>query len=270
MLESVRKQIASRIMVGLYLAFVIWWLGLQFVFAKDSLAYNLFGSLYGVMALAGAVYGIKQSLKWGGLNSLVGRALMFYAFGLLAQEFGQLVYFYYIFYLKVPVPYPSYGDIGYFGSIFFYIYATLELARAAGVEFGLREVKNAIVAIILPIAMLAFSYFFFLSGYMYDFSTPLKVVLDIGYPLGQAFYISLAILTYILSRSMLGGMMKSKVLFLLFALLMQYIADYTFLYQSSRGTWVAGGVNDLMYLTAYFLMAYGLTQFNLIWAKLRE
>ena len=89
--------------------------------------------------------------------------------------------------------------------------------------------------------MLAVGYFLFLQGYEFDWSDPLKVFLDFGYPFGQAIYVSIAILTYLLSRGILGGIMKGKILFILFALCMQFLSDYTFLYQSSKGTWSVGG-----------------------------
>ena len=56
--------------------------------------------------------------------------------------------------------------------------------------------------------------------------------------------------------------MKKKVLWILGALCLQYAADFTFLYLNSRGMWVSGGVNDLMYLVGYFVMAIALIQFN--------
>ncbi len=111
--------------------------------------------------------------------------------------------------------------------------------------------------------LLAYSYWVFLKGYEFDWSAPLKIFLEFGYPLGQAIYVSLAILTLFLTRGVLGGVMKNRVLFVLFALLMQYLADYTFLYQASQETWAAGGINDYMYLASYFIMALALLQFRI-------
>jgi hypothetical protein len=86
------------------------------------------------------------------------------------------------------------------------------------------------------------------------------VFLDFGYPLGQAIYVSLALLTYLLSTKTLGGIMKNKVLLILFALAVQYAADYNFLYQAYAETWSVSGYGDVIYLFAYFLMAVGLLQ----------
>src|SRR6185369_3281343 len=102
------------------------------------------------------------------------------------------------------------------------------------------------------------SYMIFLQGYEFDWSNPLRVFLDFGYPLGQAFYVSLAILVFILSKNFLGGLMRPKVLLILLAIAVQYIADYNFLYQAYNETWVNGGYGDYIYLISYFLMTFAL------------
>lgn len=185
-----------------------------------------------------------------------------FSLGLLAQEFGQLAYAYLNFYKNTPVPYPSIGDIGYFGSILLYTYGVILLAKASGVKIRLNSFSKILQAILFPLIILSLGYSFFLPGYDVAWSNPIKIFLDFGYPLGQSVYISLAILTYILSKQKLGGLMKNKILFVLIALFVQFLCDYTFLYQSSRGIWVVGGFNDYMYLVSYFLMTLALLQLN--------
>jgi hypothetical protein len=167
---------------------------------------------------------------------------------------------------KVSIPYPSVGDIGYFGSVLFYIYAALQLAKAAGAKFSLRSHSKKVVAAILPLALLVASYVVFLRNYQFDFSSmgsTVAVFLDFGYPLGQATYIAIALVTYLVSQKLLGGVMKKKILLLLFALLIQYIADFTFLYAAKNGSPFPGGANDFMYLLAYTIMALALNSFRL-------
>lgn len=64
--------------------------------------------------------------------------------------------------------------------------------------------------------------------------------------------------------------MKSAILLVIFALVVQYISDFTFVYQSNRGTWLAGRINDLSYLTAYFLMTTAMIRFIVVYKKLRS
>lgn len=271
MLSTVRKSVGAGIALLLFLLLSLWFL-INPIFIPTSYKIRFFGdfpSIYGMVALWGAICGIVISRKWGGTKSLMGRAILVFALGLLAQEFGQMVYAYFSFYKQIDVPYPSLGDLGYFGSIPLYIYGTVLLAQASGINISLKNFKAQLQAVLIPLALLIFSYYFFLKGYEFDWSNPLKIFLDFGYPFGQATYISLVLLTYLLSRNVLGGMMKNKVLFILFALLVQYLADFTFLYQSSRATWQVGGINDYMYLVAYFLMTLGLLQFNTALRQLR-
>jgi hypothetical protein len=223
-----------------------------------------------VISVWGAYWGIIISNKWGGYKSVLGKAILFFSLGLLAQEFGQITYSIYFHFLHVDLPYPSIGDIGYFGSIPLYILGIYYLASASGAKIGLQSYKNKIQAIIIPLILLVLSYWFFLKDYTFDWSAPLTIFLDFGYPLGQAIYLSLAILAFLLSRSVLGGIMKKRILFVLFALIIQYVADYMFLFQSHAGTWVSGGINDYIYSFSYLLMTLALIQFDAAISHIRQ
>ncbi|MEK7155431.1 MAG: hypothetical protein AAB734_00980, partial [Patescibacteria group bacterium] len=191
-------------------------------------------------------------------------------FGLLLQCFGQTSYSFYIYYLNQPVPYPSIGDIGYFGSIFAYLYGALALSRAAGVHVSLKSYRGQLLAFLLPLLMLVLSYQFFLRGYEFDGTQPLKTFLDFGYPFGQALYVSVALLAYLLSRNVLGGMMRMPILVFIGALVLQYFSDFTFLYQATAGTWYAGGMNDLLYLVSYLAMTLALLYIGHVFVKIQK
>ena len=270
MIETLKKEWQAQIAVFLLFILTLWWFVSPLIrnmygfqrFAGD------FGSIYVVMAFWGAFWGWVISRMWGYTGSLMGKAIFMFSLGLLAQVFGQFAYAYFSFVQHIAVPYPSIGDIGYFGSIPLYILGISYLAQASGVKIKLKSYAHQIQAIIIPLAAMGLGYFFFLQGYKFEWSNPIKIFLDFGYPLGQAIYISLAILTYLLSKGVLGGVMKSKVLFILIALCMQFLSDYTFLYQSNKGTWSVGGINDYMYLFAYFLMTLGLLQLKTVYDNL--
>lgn len=266
-----KKNWQAKIAFVLFFILSLWWLvGFFNPNAYNTRFYGDYPSIYGVMALYGALWGIVISRGYGFHKSVMGKAILMFSFGLLAQEAGQIIYAYYSFYQHIAVPYPSLGDVGYFGSIPLYIYGIWLLAKASGVQIKLRSYQNQTLAIIIPIIMLLLAYFFFLQGYTFDWSNPVKILLDFGYPFGQAIYISLAILTYLLSRGILGGIMRSRILFILFALCIQFACDFVFLYQSSRGTWSVGGPNDYMYLIAYFTMTLGLLQFESVLTMLKS
>jgi len=262
MAGSSKSSHSERIVIILFLLLSGWWVFLQFTGQSGDLQNQLFGGTYGIIALFGAILGMKNAKEWGGFKSYVGRSMLMFAFGLLLQEFGQLTYWYYIFFKHIDVPYPSIGDIGYFGSIPFYVYGVILLGRSAGVKYTLQSLGAKILALLIPVGMLAFSYVIFLRGYTFDWSHPLTIFLDFGYPFGEAIYISLAIVAYLFSLKVLGGVMKYRVLIILLALFIQYLCDFTFLYQAQQQTWVAGGVNDFMYLISYFVMTVGLIQMD--------
>ncbi|MFO0702307.1 MAG: hypothetical protein U0514_00265 [Candidatus Andersenbacteria bacterium] len=189
---------------------------------------------------------------------------------MLAQVFGQLSYAVGINVYHFTIPYPSVGDIGYFGSVFFYIYGVVLLARATGIRFSLKKYRGQLQVILIPALLLTLSYIVFLRGYVFDWSHPLRILLDFGYPLGEATYVSIALLALLLSRNILGGTLRSPLVLLLVALIAQYLSDYVFLYQAYHGTWLSGGINDYMYLISYFLMTIGLIQIGVTARRLTQ
>lgn len=262
MFNTLIKEWKVTLAIFLFLSFSLWWLTLQFPQTRTNFSNSLFGESYGVVALYGAIWGSIISVRWGGVKSILGRSIFMFSIGLYLQEFGQLSYFYYYFIKHVSVPYPSIGDIGYFGSIPFYIYGVVLLGQVSGAKFTLKSLKAKTLSVSIPICMLIFSYYIFLQGYKFDWSQPIKTFLDFGYPLGEAIYISGAILAYLLSVKILGGVMKYRILIILVALFIQYLCDFSFLYQANNNTFSPGGINDYMYLISYFVMTIGLLQLD--------
>lgn len=263
-MRLLRKELSIQVLVVFFLFITLWWINLFLSGARETSQNYLFAAVYGLICLWGGGYGLIISKKWGGSSSTIGKAIIVLSLGLLAQEFGQLVFSYYNIFLKVEIPYPSWADVGFFGSIPLYIIGMGLLAKAAGAKFSMKTLTNKLQVIVIPLVILIVSYLFFLNGYEFDFSSPLKIFLDFGYPFGEALYISVAILTYSLSRKLLGGVMKSRILLLIAAFVIQYIADFNFLYQSSKGTWINGAYGDYIYFLAYVLMALGLIQLKTV------
>ncbi len=252
----------------LFLGLLGWWLALHFPIRATSDALQFWAASYQIIAIYGAIFGLTISARWGGFKSVLGRTIIAFSFGLLFQSLGQSIYSYYIYYLNQPVPYPSVGDVGFFGSIIFYLYGAWMLTYIAGVRVALRNNWNQILAVFIPPLLLIFSYGIFLDGYIFDWSQPIKIFFDFGYPLGQTLNISITILAFILSRQILGGIMRGPILIFIFALVAQYLSDFTFLYQASHGIWYAGGLNDLMYAISYLIMAISLIYIGYIFKQI--
>jgi len=248
-LNAMKKNILLAIVIAAaLLAWRLYLVGVE----DGNEALEIWADSYQIMAILGGILGIHISKKWGGTRSLIGRASLGFSVGLLLQAFGQSVYAYYGIFKGIEAAYPSIGDIGFFGSIPCYIFGVLNLAKAAGAGFIVKKTSGKIIAIGIPAALLILSYLVFLNGYEITYS--LVTFLDFGYPLGQAIYISLAITTLFLTNRILGGLFRTPILLLLFALVVQYFADFIFLYRSARDTYTVGGMTDIIYLVAYFVM----------------
>lgn len=248
-----------RTVIFCYVLLLGFWLWIYLTGSTDTQLSYIFGTIYPFLAIGGGVAALTYSKKWGGWNSVMGKGIIFLGLGLFGEAFGQLTWSYYNLILQKAAPYPSIADIGYFSIIPFYTIAMLNFARASGVRFSLRDYLSKLQVVIIPVVMLILSYVFFLRDYNFDLTAPIKTFLDFGYPMGEAIMISIAILTFTLSRKYLGGVMKNKIIYIIFAFIVQYVTDYTFLYKINAETYVNGGVVDLMYTTSFAIMAIGIT-----------
>ncbi|MBI4225693.1 hypothetical protein HY612_01125 [Candidatus Roizmanbacteria bacterium] len=262
MVKTILKNKLTYWILLLYLIVSSWWIKLQFIGLGTSEAY-LFNWFYGLIGLSGAIYGIKISYdKWGGWKSIIGRGLILLPFGLLGQWFGLQIWTYYNVIAKVEVPYPSLADLGYFALIPAYTIGAWMFAHASGAKFSLKTRSGKLWALLIPFVALILSYALFLKDIGFDLSNPIKLFFDIGYPLGEIIPVSIALFTFTLSRNLLGGSMKSRILYLVFAFFFQFLTEYAFLYTAGAETYVNGGWNDLMYATSYTIMSLGLIAFN--------
>lgn len=246
--------------ITLWALVTAWFLYVHFFDASSNMRYAL-GATYGLMAILGGITGVIASKRWGGLRSKLGRTIFFLACGLLAAEFGQLVFSYYNIIRHVEIPYPSLADVGFFLNIPLYIIALTSLWQVSGTKYSLAKQKSKLLILFLPPIGLIFSYLYFLKGYVFTDASALRVFLDFGYPLGQAIYVTIALSIFILSVGALGGVMKKRILLLIVAFIAQYMADFNFLYQTLHETWVNGAYGDYLYFLAYTFMALSLIGF---------
>ena len=195
---------------------------------------------------------------------------MFLSLGLLLQGFGQATFSFYTTILHVEIPYPSISDIGYFGSVIFYTAGIAMLAKVSEMTYRLKEKTGKILVLVLPIIVLATSYSFFLRNYEFDWSAPLRIFLDFGYPLGEAIYVSIALLCLVLTWNLLGGVMRRSFILIMIALCAQYVAEFNFLFRASNSTWINGGYGDFLYLFSYFLMTLALIHIGKSYNTIRD
>ena len=270
-LKQLFNNRVAKVIIVIYAILVFFWIWIIINDLKEGTFNNLYGALYPLISLVGGLYGIfLVSKKWGGYKSVIGKGIFFLSLGLLAEVFGQWAWSYYVIIQKIEVPYPSIADIGYFAIIPLYIYAMYNFAKASGIKMGLKSFFGKIQAIIIPLLMVIIAYFLFFKNIPLDFSNPLKIFLDFGYPGFEIIAVSIAILTYSLSRNVLGGIMKFKILFIVFALVFQYVTDYIFLYQVGVGTYYNGGIVDLLYTTSFMIMALAIIDLGSAFEKIKN
>lgn len=274
--KAVLEDISFRVLCAIFLFFLLWRFVLLFlVSASDTdlwvtTWYSFWwGASYQVIALFGATVGLLITRNWGGFKSTMGRATLMFSIGLLCQWFAQVAGAYLVWQLGT-VPYPSLSDIGAFGALIFYAVGAVYLAKASGAHVSLRSYEGKFIAAVVPLFFLTASFAIFLRTYEYDWSQPLITFLDIGYPLGEAFYVSMAILAYLLSRKMLGGLMRIPILTFIVALVTEYVADFLFLYDSHANMYVPGGFNDLLFVISYSLMAISIIQLGVVYKWINE
>ena len=266
-----KNKFTTAVAVTLFVIISLWFFQIHTrPMADTESVRQAWGSIYQIMALFGGIVGLIVSKHWGGYKSLIGRAVFFFSIGLLLQSFGQSVDSYYNYFANQQIPYPSLGDIGFMGSVIAYIVGAWLLMKASGFKFSVKSAKGKFFAVALPLVILVACYFFFLQGYVFDWSNKAKIFLDFGYPFGQAIYVSIALLVYLMSRNFLGGIMKKPIMFLVIALIFQYISDFTFLYQANAQTWYVGGLNDYLYFCSYFLMALSLINMGGLFKVIKE
>jgi hypothetical protein len=258
MFAAISKNRLSYILLSFYFLLFLWWIKIYLSGVKETDENYLFGFLYSLIALTGGVNGLLISKVWGGYKSLVGRGIIFLSLGLLGEWFGQTVWTYYNVIERIEIPYPSIADIGYFSIIPFYALGMLSFAKASGAKLSIKTLRGKLIIMTVPVLMVSVSYFLFLKNLSPDFSNPIRTFLDFGYPFGEAITISIALITFGLSRGILGGRMKIRILYLIFAFIVQYVTDYTFLYTTLAGTYYNAGIVDLMYATSFTIMAIGI------------
>jgi hypothetical protein len=197
----------------------------------------------------------------------LGKAIFFFSLGLFCWGFGENIWSYYNFFRDEPAPYPSIADIGFAPSIFFEALGTLYLAKASGAWLALKKNNWAkiLAAIIFPLlTLLAYHMLVKVArgGVLVpEGETPLKVVLDIAYPLGDFLALTFAFTVFVLSRKYLGGYYRWAIASMLFGLSLMYFGDFSFSYTTTKGTFYNGNWGDLLLASGNFFMTFGILGF---------
>jgi hypothetical protein len=257
----------QKICTGFLILLVIFWFAL-FITHTDGGFYNyLYSFLFGLIPLFGGIVAIFRAHIWGGLKSSVGRAVLFIGIGIFLWGYGETIWSYYNFFLNVAAPYPSWADLGFAPSIFFYGLGISFLSAATGAKFAWRNPTARHFAILAPIFIAVLSYYVLVVVARGDVlvppgETPLKAVLDIAYPLGDFIGLTLAVVLSSLSFKYLGGRYKTDIFALLLGLGVMFIADSVFSYTTTVNTYYNADFGDLLLTLGVFFLTFGVLGFS--------
>ncbi len=260
-------NIYQKICLAFLILLVGFWAYLFFSDIKDGQLNYLYSLLFGFIPLIGGIVAMVNSREWGTFKSAVGKAVFFIGLGLFLWGCGEMIWSYYNFVLQVAAPYPSLADFGFAPSIFFYGLGTVYLSLATGAKFGLRDWYAKIFAVIAPVVIFIVSYYIlvvFARGgtLLTDTGSPLKVILDLAYPLGDFLSVTLAVVISGLSFKYFGGQFKIDVYSILLGLVIMFIADSIFSYTTTIGTYYNANWGDLLLTCGLFFITYGVLGFH--------
>ena len=245
----------------LFLFFIGWFLWIYVTGAEEN-PINLYSNTYGIIPLIGGIYGLFIARHWGGLKSKVGKAITFLSLGLLTWGIGMVIWLYYNIVLNISVPYPSLADAAFILSWPLWGIGAAFLSIATGAKFGAKEVKGRIMLLVVPIVVIAFSYYFLVTiarqGIVSAYDNGLKTFFDLTYPIGDVVILSIALLIFGLSYKYFGGVYKKAIYLILAAFVINYFADFTFSYTTSLETYYNGSLADALFVTTMTVLSTGI------------
>lgn len=257
---------SSKILVVFYVGLVIWWFTIFIRGIAETTENYLYSLIYGLIPLIWGLIGLRNSLYWGGIRSLLGKSITFLSLGLLAWALGNLVWAYYNLILKIAVPYPSPADFIFILSFPLWAIGISFLSKVTGMVFSLRRLIGKIILFVIPIVAILMSYYFLFvvarGGVIDTKGGFLKLFLDIAFPVWDVIILTLALLVFGLSFNYLGGRFKWPIIILLLGFGVNYITDFSFSYTTTLETFFVGNWVDLLFATAMFLIALGVSLLN--------
>jgi len=257
----------NLILIIIYIATALFWLFLTFNsrHSESEAGYYLQIFLF-IIPFVGSVIGFSNARLWGGFRSSVGRAITFLSLGTLTWSIGMLIWNYYIFLAQVEVPYPSLADLGFILSWPLWTIGFIQLFKATGAKFALRESKGKILFVGIPLMVTLASYYLLIvvgrGGVIEWSSGGLKLFFDLFYPIGDVVILAIALMLFSLSYNFLGGHYRKAVWFLTAAFVANYFSDFLFSYTTTQETYFNGHFVDFLFATTMFILSLGLSMLD--------
>ncbi len=259
-------NIYQKVCLSFFIVLFIFWAILYYLGLKEGFYNYLYSFLFGLIPFFAGIIAMLRAKFWSGFKSAVGKAIFFVGLGIFLWGCGEIIWSYYNFFMNVPAPYPSLADLGFAPSIFFYGLGTFYLSKATGAKFGLRNKYAKFFVISTPLLILALSYYLLVvvarGGVLIpEGETPLKILLDLAYPLGDFVGLTLGVIISGLSFKYLGGKYALDIYAILLGLGVMFVADTIFSYTTTVGTYYNANFGDLILSLGTFLLSFGILGF---------
>ena len=257
----------QKFLIAITAALVIFWIALFAHHQTDSVANYWFSALIGVVPLVGGVAAIAGSRAWKEEGGHLRKGLLFVGLGLLFWAAGEFVWSYYNIIAHLDVPYPSWADLGFLPSEFFYAIGAIYLASAAGGDNGVRKSASWLYVGLVSVVSFVASYYILVvvarSGVLVTRHEGLvKTFLDVAYPFGDFLSITLSVALSGLYFKFLSPRYRAAIVCVLLSLVVFFAADSVFSYTTNQNTYYNGNVSDLLSLIGLFLLSFGALGFG--------
>lgn len=256
-------NVFQKIDVLAFATLSLFWIALFASGLKEGFFNYMYSLLFGLVPLvSGVVVMAKVRFLWGGKGNTIGKAVFLMGLGIFLWGFAQMIWAYYNFALGVALPYPSPTDPVYISGILFYCIGVIYLSDATGAKYGLKNVHAKIFVTIAPLVILALSYYAFVTiardGVLVPSGgSPMKMLLDIAYPLSDFLGLTIAVLISGLSFRYMGGAYIYDFAAILSGIAVMFVGDFLFSYTTTVGTFYNGNFGDLVYTLGVFLLSFG-------------
>lgn len=243
-------------------AMIIFWLILASTHTTSGTFNYFFSFAMSLLPFLGGIFAIVSIKDSKENKGFIHKGILFGGIGLFLWGCGEIIWSYYNFVQGVAAPYPSFADLGFAPSVFFYCIGTIYLARAAGADFGLQRKYAKFFIVFASLVMFAFSYYVLIviarQGVLVTPGDPLlKSIFDLAYPIGDFVSLTAAVVLSGLSFSFIAKEYRLAIISVLGGLAIMFVADSVFSYTTSIGNYYNGNFGDLIFTIGLFLLSFG-------------
>lgn len=258
------RKLKLATVVAFTVALFLYWLFLSLTHTKYHLVNYWWEAALSAEFIIFGIYGILIGKKWSWFKSSMGSGVILIALGMIVWGVAQAGWTYYV--IKDPNQQnPNYLvlNITYFLGIPLWFAGMIRLSKATGAKYGLRSVVAKLGVVSLILVMSGLSYYLLVDvargGTAYFHGNNFNgVFFDLGYAVGDAFNLTLALGIFGLSWKYLGGAFKKPILLVLLAFALIYVADLIYSYYDGKGQYYNGQWDDLLYLATGAIFGAGI------------